>query len=315
LQEASEDTDFEKQVFDLIMLSKEHRDEEVVRQLESMNRTEALQQLREVQQQNEALLGALLSSKETPRFIPRDLAPPRLDVRAFCQAAFARLGYDTKYHPDNDLLYVKSTRPTQLFGNWQRYTFSEQNGAANDNTIGQPLLLAEETKEFQVLLRDVLKLGSIFMRSCEPLEEVDGEAGLQALKQSHGDTICPVRLKSMAVTHRVAWRFTWKVMSAVVRDRFEKLLWSFPPDADKSITQALRNVSADQLEALPLWNGRDSDLRPPDKATTANHLTSGLQQDKDLLGFEQHYAHVRQERVKRLEEWYFITIHFFSAKW
>jgi hypothetical protein len=63
-------------------------------------------------------------------------------------------------------------------------------------------------------------------------------------------------------------------------------------------------VSADQLEALPLWNGRDSDLRPPDKATTANHLTSGLQQDKDLLGFEQHYAHVRQERVKRLDEWY-----------
>lgn len=305
LPDAADEEDFEERIFEYVMLSKDRRDEEVARQLERMNRDDAIQRLKKEQEKNEELLGTLLSSKEAPRFRPRDPGPPRLEVPEFCRTAFQRLGFRTEYHPDKDLLYVEFKRPTQLLGNWEHYTFTETDRGDNGDVIEVPRLLGKGTKEFEKLLKDVLNVGGVVIRSCEPLEQIsDEKCLLEDLKQNQVDSIRPVGLRSRTANYHVAWRLTWKAMAAVARDRFEKLLQAFLPGEDKMAIKHLSGVPAHQLEALPLWKDRDPGIKPPDKAVVAGLILAEARKDEELLSFEEHYAGVKRERIEHLEEWF-----------
>ncbi len=300
-----EDLDFEERIFELVMLSKDRRDEEVARRLERMNRDDAIQRLKKEQEKNEELLGTLLSSKKAPRFTPQEPGPPRLAVPEFCARAFQRLGFRTQYHPNKDLLYVEVKQPTQLLGNWEPYTFTELDRGDNGDITQGPRLLAKGTKEFEKLLKDVLNVGGVVIRSCEPLEQIsDEKCLLEDLKQNQADSIRPVGLRSRTANYHVAWRLTWKVMAAVARDRLEKLLHAFLPGEDKIAIKRLSSVATDQLEALPLWKDRDPGIKPPDKAVVAGLILAEAQKDEELLSFEEHYGGVKRERIEHLEEWF-----------
>lgn len=302
--DGEEDGDLEELIFELIMLSKERRNEEVARRLEKMNRDEAIQQLRAEQAQNEELLGKLLSTKGAPRFTPHLSAPPRMDIRTFCQAAFARIGSRTEYYPDKDLLYVEFKKTTDLVGTWHRYIFSEPDATEEGQGGEQPQLLAEGTKEFEAILRHMRDRGGVVLRSCEPLERVPEEECLRLLRASHGDEIVPERLMSRQASPRVAWRLTWKVTAAVARDRFERLVREFFPGEDPAAVKQLKTLPADELEGLPLEVSSIAGMQSPDKGALANRLRAWVKTDEEIRGFEEHYDVVRKERIVQLKEWF-----------
>jgi hypothetical protein len=302
--DGEEERDLDEQIFELIMLSKERRDEEVAHRLEKMNRDEAIRLLHAEQEQNEELLGKLLSTKGTPRFTPRPPAPPRLDVRTFCRGAFERSGFRTEYYPDKDLLYVDFKKPTDLVGVWRRYTFSEPDAPEEDEGVEGIRLLAEGTKDFEIILRQVRDRGGIVVRSCEPLERVREEECLQVLGASQGDGLHPNCLVSHQESTRAAWRLTWKVTAAVARDRFEKLISEFLPGQDDAAVGRLKALSPGELEVLPLEVNPLINLQTPDKAEAAGRLKACVQADEDIRGFEEHYGLARKERVIQLKEWF-----------
>lgn len=302
--DGEESRDLEEQIFELIMLSKEQRDEEVARRLERMNRDEAIQQLHAEQAQNEELLGELLSTKGTPRFTPSPPAPPRLDVRTFCRGAMERLGHRTDYHSEKDLLYVEFKKPTELVGRWERYTFSEPDASEEEHGEEGIRLLAEGTKEFEEILRRMRDRGGIVFRSCEPLERFSDEECLEILGASHGDELHAERLMSQHGSPCVAWRLTWKVTTAVARDRFERLVGKFFPGEDPAAVRRLETLPADRLEALPLEVDSLAGLKSPDKGVLANRLRAWVQTDEEIRGFEEHYDGIRKERIVQLKGWF-----------
>lgn len=306
LKEAEEggSADFEDTLFQLIILSKEKRDEEVAQQIEEWNRAEAFRQLKEEQERNEELLGALVSSKKSPHFTPRQPLQPRLQIRDFRQMAFEHLGQRTKYQPNRDILYVEFKKQTQLVGNWEAYTFAELDVVENGDAAKELRLLAEGTKDFGVLLRHVLNQGRIFIRSYEPLEEVGEESCLQVLQQNLPSPVHLIGLRLGYVKkYHTAWRLTWKITTKVARDRFEKLLHGFLSHEDKRVVETLSSLPSDQRERLPFWEEHNSDLRPPDKTIVAT-FTAEAEQDDDVQEFEEHYTQVKEVRIEELTKWF-----------